>query len=182
MNNNYSDEQLLQLSLKDDSFFAILVRRYKEKFFYYLKAFTALRDDDLEDIVQESFIKIYRNINSFNKKLKFSSWAYRIVHNQAIDYLRKSKKDSLALSSEMEVFDEKSDLIKELDLKFKKDIINQVILELKIEYREVLILRFFKHLEYKEIADILRKPIGTVATLISRAKKDFKDKYQKYVS
>ncbi len=179
--NSYSDEQLLQLSLDNDIYFSIIIKRYKEKFFYYLKAFTGLRDDDLEDIVQDSFIKMYRNLNSFNPKLKFSSWAYRIVHNQAIDDIRRRKKDNLALLPEMEIFDDKNDLIVDLDLKFQKNIVSQVLQELKREYREVLVLRFFKHQEYKEISDILRKPIGTVCTLISRAKADFKDKYQKYV-
>lgn len=177
---DYSDEELVELSLKDNMFFALLIKRYKEKFFYYLKRFAGFRSDDIEDVIQASFIKIYTNLNSFNKNLKFSSWAYRIVHNEAIDEIRRQKRGHLPLFPEMEIPDD-FDLNSDIDEKLNKDKVMIVLKELKNEYREVLVLRFFEHKEYKEISDILKKPMGTVATMIDRAKKQFKVKYEKYV-
>ncbi len=177
---DYSDEELVELSLKDNMFFALLIKRYKEKFFYYLKRFTGFRAEELEDVIQASFIKIYTNLNSFNKNLKFSSWAYRIVHNEAIDEIRRQKRGHLPLFPELEIPDD-FDLSAEIDEKLAKDKVKLVLQELKDEYREVLVLRFFEHKEYREISDILKKPMGTVATMIDRAKKQFKVKYEKYV-
>ncbi len=178
---DYSDEKLLKLSLGDNNFFTFLVNRYKEKFFYYLKAFAGFRNDEIEDVIQNSFIKIYKNLNNFDSKLKFSSWAYRIVHNEAIDEIRRQKRSNLPLFPELEIPDEKSDLISDLDEKLEKKVVLAVLQELKEDYREVLVLRFFEDKDYKEISDILRKPLGTVCTLINRAKIQFKNKYKKYV-
>ncbi len=177
----YSDEELLELSLENTAYFSLLVKRYKEKFFYYLKRFAGFRNDDIEDVIQNSFIKIYKNLNNFDPKLKFSSWAYRIVHNEAIDEIRRQKRNNLPLLPELEIPDEDINLSEELDIKLEKEKIKKVLKELKEEYREIIVLRFFEHKEYKEISDILKKPIGTICTQIDRAKKQFKDKYQKYV-
>ncbi len=175
----YSDEELVVLALQDSKFFAFLVTRYKERFFYYLKSFAGFRDDESEDVIQASFIKIYKHLNSFDDSLKFSSWAYRIVHNEAIDELRRQKRSQGPALSDLDIPDE-SNLMTETDKKLEKVKVIRTLKELKDEYREVLVLRFFEHKEYKEISDILKRPIGTVGTMIDRAKKQFKDKYEKY--
>lgn len=144
-----------------------------------MKSFAGFHDDEAEDVIQAAFIKIYKNLNSFDKDLKFSSWAYRIVHNEAIDELRRQKRSQSAPLEGLEIPDEFS-LLEETEKRLEKVKIVATLKELKDEYRQVLILRFFEHKEYKEISDILKKPIGTVGTLIDRAKKQFRDKYQKY--
>lgn len=174
-----SDEELVKMALKDGKFFAPLVSRYKEKFFYYLKSFTGFREDETEDVIQASFIKIYTHLNSFDDKLKFSSWAYRIVHNEAIDELRRQKRGHAPIYFELDIPDDSS-LAEEMDKRLEKEKIVAALKEVKDEYREVLVLRFFEHREYKEISDILQKPLGTVCTMIDRAKKQFKTKYEKY--
>ncbi len=179
-NNTYSDEELVEKSLSDNNFFALLISRYKEKFFYYLKRFTGFDSDEVEDVVQNSFIKIYINLNNFNKDLKFSSWAYRIVHNEAIDEIRRKKRGSLPLFSDFDIPSD-FDLLENIDGKIEKEKVALVLKEVKEEYREILILRFFEHKDYKEISDILKKPMGTISTMINRAKKQFKTKYEKYV-
>lgn len=178
--NDFSDEDLAARAVHDSQYFAFLVTRYKEKFFYYLKSFTGFFDDEIEDIIQVAFIKIYKNLNNFDRRLKFSSWAYRIVHNEAIDELRREKHYQSTTLDNLEIPDTVS-LAEEIDKKLSKEIVLKTLKDLKAEYREILVLRFFAHKEYKEISDILQKPIGTVCTLIDRAKKQFKDKYQNYV-
>ncbi|MFH1582108.1 MAG: sigma-70 family RNA polymerase sigma factor [Pseudomonadota bacterium] len=88
---NMPDEQLVQLSLKDQGCFYYLMKRYEIKILRYIKRLTTASQEEAEDIIQEVFIKVYRNLNGFNQKLKFSSWIYRIAHNEIINQYRKTK-------------------------------------------------------------------------------------------
>ncbi len=175
-----SDEQLVVLALKDQAHFVTLVSRYKRRLFDYLKFFCRLSDDDVEDILQSVFIKIYYNLNDFDGDLKFSSWAYRIAHNEAVSFLRKKKKTTDIICDFIENLPHISNLSEELDLTLEQKNVSQALCLMDEKYREVLLLKYFEQKDYKEISDILRKPMGTVATLINRAKKQFKDKYQIY--
>ena len=87
----YSDEELVEIiKSKDKEIFAEIIKRYEKKLLRY--ANYLLNDSDkASDVVQESFIKAYVNLNSFNNKFKFSSWIYRIVHNEAINHINKNK-------------------------------------------------------------------------------------------
>lgn len=159
------------------------MKRYEEKLANYVKRFTYLPDEDIADIVQESFIKAYQNLNDCDCKLKFSSWMYRIVHNQAINFMKKNKQ---SIKIDIENDDEFVDWLV-ADTNIEKETINKhfneyvktIIEKLKPIYKEVLILKFFEDKDYQEISDILQKPMGTVATLLSRAKIQFKKIYEK---
>ncbi len=177
--NALSDQELVALSLSDSANFAYLITRYKERFFCYLKRLSGLDNDRIEDVIQDSFIKIYYHLNDFDAKLKFSSWAYRIVHNQAMDDLRRRHNRDLPLLDDFDVADT-SDLCSDIDKILEKEKIALVINGLEEKYRQVLILRYLENLDYQEISDILEKPLGTVSTLIKRAKERFKNNYQKY--
>ena len=179
-----TDEELVALSLQNRDFFAYIVDRYEEKLFRYIKRITNLRKDDLPDILQDVFIKVYQNLNDYDSNLSFSSWIYRIAHNQVIDNYRKNKSrpqgnyidvDDQVLENIVNDFD----FIKDIDLKYLKVHIQEILEKLDEKYREILILKFFEQKDYKEISDILKKPMGTVATLINRAKKQFKEEFEK---
>ena len=77
-------------------FFGILINRYQEKMMRYARKFLS-NDDDKKDIVQEIFIKAYVNIKSFDPKRKFSSWLYRIAHNELVNNLKKKNKSFLPI-------------------------------------------------------------------------------------
>jgi len=171
-----SDEELVSLSLKNQDFFYYLLNRYENKLLRYLSRTFLFQKDDAKDVLQETFLKIYKNLNGFDRNLKFSSWAYRIAHNEGVSFLRKRgsktfnslKEDDLAkISSDL-------DLENETDKKYSAKRVREIISQLDEKYREVLVLKFLEDKSYEEISDIIKKPIGTVATLISRAKKQFK--------
>ena len=178
-----SDEQLVQLSLKDQDSFYYLIERYEPKILRYIKRITNISPEESEDLLQEIFIKVYRNLNRFNRKLKFSSWVYRIAHNEIINQYRKKKSYSAAIDlfTENDDTDYLAGFISEA-LEIDNDYISRenaekvraALAKLPDKYREVLILRYFEDQSYKEISDILRKPAGTVATLINRAKSKFR--------
>ena len=88
---NKSDNELVTLTLENKDNFSYLIERYEKKLYRYIWRLTGLSKECCEDILQETFIKIYRNINNFDQRLKFSSWAYRITHNEALNYVRKYK-------------------------------------------------------------------------------------------
>lgn len=174
-----TDEELVLLALSDQDVFLYLMRRYEKKLLSYISRITNVNRDEAEDILQDTFIKIYQNLNDFDAELKFSSWAYRIAHNQVISNYRKikSRPQSIPLDINEEILGNLAsdlDVKKDLDAVFLRENIKKVLARLNIKYREVLILKFLEEKNYKEISDILKKPMGTVATLINRAKKEFK--------
>jgi len=177
---NLSDEQLVEMALKKSADFGLIIDRYQEKLARYLKRFAGLNNDDLQDVLQESFIDIYRNLNDFKKDLKFSSWIYRIAHNKAIDLIRKGKKYFLASYAE----NESEDLIEKIadefkmqdeqDRKLLANLVSKIFFQMAPAYREILILKFIEGRDYEEISDILKMPMGSVASSLNRAKKKFK--------
>ena len=85
-----TDAELVALTLKDQEVFLHLVNRYQDKLFRYIRRITGVSMECAEDILQEAFIKIYRNLNDFDPDLSFSSWVYRITHNEALNHLKKA--------------------------------------------------------------------------------------------
>ena len=172
-----SDEQLVQSTLGNQENFLFLMKRYEVKLLRYIKRISNFSHEESEDILQEAFIKTYRNLNNFDKDLKFSSWIYRIAHNEVIDNYRKKQTRPQEMTFDTEnILNNlvgEIDISKDIDNKYLQKNISQVLNSLDLKYREVLILKFLEEKEYKEISDILKKPMGTVATLISRAKQQF---------
>lgn len=177
-----TDAELVVLALKDQDKFELLMNRYEKKFFRYIRRFAGLSNESIEDILQEAFIKIYINLNDYNPSLSFSSWAFRIVHNETINYLRKNNKiKTVPLETEDEetgnlinVLKSEIDVAQDLSKKDMNERIREVIRLIPEKYREVLILRYIEDFDYQEISDILKIPMGTVATLVNRAKEKFK--------
>jgi len=180
---NLEDKELVALSIDDSQYFYCLMKRYEDKLSRYVGRFTYMSDDDIADVVQESFINAYQHLNDCDCNLKFSSWLYRIVHNQAINFLKKNKQGiKIDIDNDDEFIEwliADVNIEKETVTKYFNSQIREILEKLKPEYKEVLVLKFFEDKDYSEISDILQKPMGTVATLISRAKIQFKKIYEK---
>ena len=178
--NKLTDEQLVVIILdKDQELYSEIIKRYQTKLSHYLRKFI-YNPDELEDVLQVVFIKAYRNLYSFNVNKKFSSWIYRISHNEAINHLKKYAKERISLDDvEYKLIDEKIDLDEQVDRNLLKTEVEQLLSTLKIKYREPLILYFFEQKSYQEISDILHIPTSTVGTLILRGKKILKDNLTK---
>lgn len=181
---NLSDAELVSLTLENQDNFLYLVDRYKGKLLNYIRRLTNINDDDAEDILQEVFIKVYLNLNGFDTDLKFSSWIYRITHNQVISQHRKLKArpegyavnidDQSALNLAADI-----DIAAGTDLNIMKQNIAKVLKGLDEKYRDILVLKFLEEKSYQEISDIIRKPAGTVASMINKAKGEFKKEMAK---
>lgn len=176
---NLSDEELVRRTLSDRDEFLHLVERYKSRLLSYIRRLTSANQEDAEDILQEVFIKAYLNLNGFKPDLKFSSWIYRITHNQVISQHRKLKARPEGYLTTLEdgavrALMTETDVVSEFDVEMTKGKVAAALVKLPEKYREIIILRFFEDRDYQEISDIMKKPLGTVASLLSKAKQALK--------
>lgn len=175
----FSELEIIQKSLSEVDYFSCLYERYEARLMRYIKRLAHVTDTEAEDILQESFISIWKNLHAFDQSLKLSSWVYRIVHNQALSAFRKKKsygKDNKvawddALNANLPDDTTLADAgeMQNIDLS-----LHEVLEQLPLPYKEVLMLKFLENMGYEEISDVLKIPEGTVATRINRAKKAFK--------
>lgn len=172
-----TDEQLANyVRTKDQEAFVEVVWRYQNKLLRYAN-YIAHDEMKAADIVQNSFIKAYINLNSFNLKKNFSTWLYRIVHNEAINELLKHKNE-IPILDKMD-FESSENIEDDFCKKETQENIKNCLAKIPFEYSEPLSLYFLEEKSYEEISDILRLPINTVGTRINRAKKLMKNICQK---
>ena len=123
-----------------------------------------------EDICQDVFIKIWNNSNRYRKGNNPKSWIMAITRNTSIDYLRKYKRENIMDNFNIAV---DKDMVEDLNEKFY---ISDVLSQLKSEEREVVILHVISDLTFKNIGEILNKPIGTVTWRYREAIKKLREK------
>lgn len=171
------NELVVVVRENDPERYGEIIERYQTKLFVYLYRLIGDREE-AEDLLQDVFIKTYRNLNSFDASRKFSSWIYRIAHNEAVNYIkRKSLKrfipweDITATKDKLEMSSVEEGVDKAWIRKETNQEIDEAIKRLSFKYRQVLILRYYSDKSYEEISEILGRPVNTVGTLINRAKK-----------
>jgi RNA polymerase sigma-70 factor, ECF subfamily len=176
----FTDSALVAKALEKADDFAYLIERYEAKLFRYIQRTLFVNKEDAEDILQEVFIKTYRNLNSYNSKYKFSSWIYRITYNTCISYYRSNQKyrQQVDLDIEQDIY---SELVSDVDLDGEvvkdadRESVKRVLNLLDEKYRTVLVLKFIEEKDYNEISEILQISSGTVGSLINRGKAKFKE-------
>lgn len=171
------DEEIAHLVQNDNiELFGVLIERYEVKIKRYARKFLSDKED-INDVVQEIFIKVYKNIESFDIKRKFSSWLYRIAHNELINALKKKKRKTLPLLN-LDVFlpyyYKNEDIDEKIDKKRMQGIIDKCLDDLDFKYQEPIVLHYFEELSYKEISDVMEIPVSTVGIRIKRAKEKIK--------
>ena len=181
---NLSDEELVSLCIKNQDYYAYIIHRYKNKLFYYIRRITNVSETDIEDLLQEIFLKAYLNLNDFDANYKFSSWLYSIAHNQVISNYRKLQARPESKSFSLDDDDARKiaaniDHERDIDNNIKKELMFKTLDKITPKYREILILKFIEEKSYQEISDIIKKPMGTVASMLNKAKQEFKKELEK---
>ena len=174
---NTSDEQIVAAVCGGEAAkFALLIDRYQNKLFYYVLKYVA-QPDKAEDIVQDTFIKIYTNLQSFDQSKKFSAWAYRIAHNNMVDSVRREKPIVSIEENEWvsNISDAKVDIVAEMELRQTKQEVQSAVNNLPNKYKDVVVLHYFEGYGYEEISDILGIPTSSVGTRLRRGKAKLKD-------
>lgn len=182
----FTDEELILefQSNGTEKAFEILVQRFKNPLTNYVYRFLGDYDSCI-DVVQDTFIKVYRYKDNYSSLAKFSTWIYTIAGNLArTEYQRKRRRNFFSISSfgnEEKPFDipdssNRSDVA--ADMKMKNEIIQKALLKVRDSYREAVILRDVQELSYEEIAEIMKIEVGTVKSRINRGRAELK-KYLK---
>ncbi len=169
-----------------DAAFRELLCRYERPVFSLI--FRMVRDRALaEDLAQETFIRAFRAISSYNPRYKFSSWIFKIANNHTIDHLRKRRLDTVSIDGSPHAVTGEEEAQTRLVVESTGETpdryveqrelgsqIEQAIGELRPEYRTVVLLRHIEGHSYEEIADIMDLPLGTVKTYLHRARAELK--------
>jgi RNA polymerase sigma-70 factor (ECF subfamily) len=177
-----TDQQLIQLILAgNEETFGELMARYEAAFLRY--ASSIVHDaDDAADVVQDAFIKIYRNLRAFDQRRAFSSWAYRIVRNEGLNWVRAHRRTVVGDAAEAvlnQVRSVSSPILDYLALETAERL-EQCFAALPAGYRAPLTLHLRDDLSYHDISQRLSLPIGTVGTRIHRAKRLVQALWQRF--
>jgi RNA polymerase sigma-70 factor (ECF subfamily) len=175
--NGVTDEDLIARFQQGDVYaFEMIVHRYKDPLVNFVYNFVGNRVD-AEDIVQETFLRVFKNKHLYRKIAKFSTWIYTIASNLAKTELRRRKRRRiLSLSSmgyedrDYEISDEYFSPERVVEGEMKGDQIREEILALPEKFREVVILRDIQELSYEEISKLLKIPVGTVKSRVNRGR------------
>lgn len=170
-----SDEALVKrIQNGEIKLFEILMTRYQSKLLRYAHYLTN-SSENASDVVQTTFIQTYTNIQSFDVRKVFSSWIYRICHNEAMK-LHRSEKNffHVSLDEIIPYFSTKETPESEAVAKEESAFLKKNINLLKPDYKAVIVLFYFENKTYEDISDILHIPVNTVGTRIKRAKERLK--------
>ncbi|UCG60567.1 MAG: sigma-70 family RNA polymerase sigma factor [Candidatus Zixiibacteriota bacterium] len=156
--------------------FNSLVDRYKDRLMNVIGRMLSSAEE-AQDIVQETFVRVYQHRQSFNFQHCFSTWIYTIALNLARNELRKRKKFKFYEITEMK--GNEADLAVEMKLPSRlPEALSAAIKELPEKYRVAFMLRDIQELPYEEVAKILGVPLGTVKSRVNRARMMLRDKLQ----
>ncbi|MCX6703797.1 MAG: RNA polymerase sigma factor [Candidatus Zambryskibacteria bacterium] len=179
-----SDEEVLRRSSTERELFAHIIQRYEHKLRLYIQRKSHASPEDIDDLLQNIFIKVYRNIKGFDPSLRFSSWIYRIAYNEMVDWYRKEKRTPHisfdADESILYTIAGDQDTTEKALKEEQKKVVSTALSSLDQIYQDIVELRFYEEKSYEEIGDILQIPPGTVAIRISRVKKILKTLLQNH--
>lgn len=171
----------------DQRAFAELVELYKDKIYHL--AYRMLNNrHEAEDVVQDTFLRVYKNLERYDENQKFSTWIYRIGTNLCIDRLRK-RKPTYSLDAEMNdqegidgyamIPSEDRTPETEYMLSETQQMIRQAIDTLPAKYKTVMILRYLQDLSLQEISDVLDMPVTTIKTRVHRGREFLRKKLER---
>jgi RNA polymerase sigma-70 factor (ECF subfamily) len=173
MSKDPEDAVLVQECLQGNpQSFEVLVDRYQHAM--YNVALRIVHDlEDAADVTQSAFVKVYENLASFNPRYKFFSWLFRIVVNEALNLLKKRKPYAELEERHLAVESSPDGNLLEEEVQAK---VERALMDLKFEYRLVVVLRHFQNLSYEEISYIADVPEKTVKSRLFTARKLLREK------
>ncbi len=172
------DKELVDLIVKQgkvDEGFRVLLKTYQERIYWHIRKMV-YNHDDANDVTQNTFIKIYKNLKNFKGDSKLYSWIYRIATNEAITFINKKKKRndvsfeevsySLAQNLESDVFFEGNEI---------ESVLQRSVAQLPEQQRLVFQMKYFDDMKYEEIAEILQRSVGGLKANYHHAIKKIKE-------
>ena len=173
-----TDEKIVvRIQSGETEIFGKIIDRYQRRLAGFIKKIIG-NHDEVDDLVENSLVAAYVNIQDFDTKKKFSSWILRIAHNITVDFIKKKK--PLILPEDWDEADKNNKLFEEMEIEREEKIkINGALEKLELKYREVLVLKYFEDKSYEEISDILHTSTSNVGVIIKRAQSKLREIYEK---
>ena len=166
-----TDQQLVELALDGDTVaFEHLFNRYRDSIYQLYIQRTGGNVDDTNDLLQETFIKVYINLHRYSTAYTFGQWVYTIARNTFIDFVRR-RQDDLSIDERFSSPPSTTPTPEESVISMQQRTqIEHYLERLAPRYRTLIVMRFFDEYSYEEIAANLKLPLGTVKTQIHRAR------------
>jgi RNA polymerase sigma-70 factor (ECF subfamily) len=175
------DYMLVKLALDkcDQKAYAELMYNYRDSVYFMLLKMTN-NTDDADDLTIEAFGKAFKNLHQYTPDYAFSTWLFKIASNNCIDFIRRRKREILAVDKNIDdevgneignqlqspTLDPEEKLIEKQKIKLMREVVER----LKPHYRRLVELRYFEELSYEEISVELQLPLGTVKAQLFRAR------------
>lgn len=178
------DARLVEEALAGNQLsFQLLVERYSDRLFSLARHYTR-NPVEIEDLVQESFLKAFRRLDSFHHQSSFYTWIYRIATNTILDFLKRRGRSPIQAVEDPEILVQSEPIDgfgPEADMEREEiaEVTRKVLAELPDIFRTVLVMREFEERSYQEIADMLGISIGTVESRLFRARARFRERLLK---
>ena len=174
------DEEILKIAhLDKDKGFKCLIERFQEPLYWHIRRMLTCHED-AEDVLQETFLRAYRHLDSFKGDSKLSTWLYKIATNEVLCFIEKHKQTMVALDDlEGQYAYEVQDSGSDDDTAEQLVWLQKAIRHLPEKQRLVFNLRYYDELEYAEISEILNTQVETLKTNFHYAKENIKKYIQK---
>jgi RNA polymerase sigma-70 factor, ECF subfamily len=172
------DKEIVQRVIHDQKDeFEILVERYNRKIFVYLCRLLNFNQNDAQDVLQETWLNAYINLVTYNNRLSFSAWVYRIAHNLAVDLIRKKYKHYIVdtnnqdtqdkIHANQTILNQSQDLINQ---PINKNRLDSILSKLDLDNRNLLIMFYLQGLSLIEMSDIFKTSVNTISVRLKRAR------------
>lgn len=185
-----SDEDLMEKFQSGyEQAFNLLVNRYQDRLHNFLYRYTH-NHQDCEDLVQETFFRVFRSRHSYERIAKFSTWMYTIAINLAKSlYKKKKRMTKVTIHKDPDDSEDRPMKLEDTDIlpddllheKMCMDELEKALMELSEDFREVVVLRDIQQLSYEEISEIADLPMGTVKSRINRGRAQLQELLENYV-
>ena len=185
-----TDEELVAAILDGEAaLYADLVERYRGRIVNYVNRFLG-NFEESEELSQEVFLRVYRALDRYNPRYRFSTWLFRVARNASIDLIRKRRLKLVPMqrvapdgqAREREFESEERDPYRVMRNLERRDAIGAAIDGLRDDYRELIQLRHFAEMTYEEIAEFKGMPLGTVKNKLFRGRRMLKARLADYLT
>jgi RNA polymerase sigma factor (sigma-70 family) len=154
---------LMQSATGMERGFRLLMQTYQERLYWHIRGFVQTHEDT-DEVLQNTFVKVYRGIQQFRNESKLFTWLYRIATNESLTFLKKNKKRNLDLSLDDEDTNIGNTLAADIDIdsKYIQKVLDKAIAQLPDKQRIVFNMRYYEALSYTEISNLLGTSEGAL--------------------
>ncbi|TLX72576.1 RNA polymerase sigma factor [Labilibacter sediminis] len=173
-------ELVKQIKKGNSNAYRFMVSKHERLVFNIAWRMAGQHQADIEDIAQEVFIKVYKNIKSYRNESKLSTWIASIAWKTSIDFIRRKTRNKLNFTDEPELHETQyeNNVFENIKQSELKKVVSETLAKLPVQYQSVLSLYYLEEFSYAEIQEITNMPLGTIKSYLNRAKNIFKSEIE----